>query len=84
MEETQMPITYDRFGRMKYHPDYHVNHGKDYTIKELSYICKYYKPGHVKTLALDVGRTETSIRELVCRLRRLGKFEEYKNMELTH
>jgi DNA-binding MarR family transcriptional regulator len=80
MNEVERPIEYDRQGRMKYHPDYHHNHNKPYTMKELSYICKHYKRGQVKSLALALGRTEHSIRVLVNKLRRDGLFEQYKNM----
>jgi hypothetical protein len=73
-------VRYDRFGRMQYHPDYHPNQGKSYTVKENAYLCKHYVRGHVKTLALDMGRTETSIRSRICELRRRGQFEYYKNM----
>ncbi len=27
-------VTYDSTGRMKYHPDYHPNHGKPYTTQD--------------------------------------------------
>jgi hypothetical protein len=73
-------IKYDKYGRMKFHPDYHERHGKGYTTKELSYICKHYYRGNVKTLAAAMERTETSMRQLVCDLRAAGKFEHYKTM----
>lgn len=77
------PVKYDRWGRMKYHPDYHPNQGKDYTTQELSYICKHYIRGNVKTLSFDVGRTEHSIRQRINMLRKNGEFNHYKNLELA-
>ncbi|WP_433775304.1 DNA-entry nuclease [Bacillus wiedmannii] len=70
-----MEVQYDAQGRMKYHPDYHPNHKKPYTTRELAYICKYYGFGKVKGIALSLGRTETTIRQLVNVLRNNGTFE---------
>lgn len=77
-----MEVQYDRLGRMKYHPDFHHNHGKEYTVKELAYLCKYYSRGNIKTLAMDLGRTETSIQHQVSKLRKKGLFDFYKNLEV--
>lgn len=75
-------VQYDRWGRMQYHPEFHPNQGKRYTVKELAYLCKYYIPGNVKTLALDLGRTEHSVRQYVNELRRKGLFDHYKYMNV--
>lgn len=75
-----MEVQYDAQGRMKYHPDYHPNHNKSYTTKELAYICKHYGFGKVKGIALALGRTETTIRQLVNVMRKNGTFEKYKDM----
>ncbi|QKE07619.1 DNA-entry nuclease [Bacillus cereus] len=75
-----MEVQYDAQGRMKYHPDYHPNHKKPYTTRELAYICKYYGFGKVKGIALALGRTESTIRQLVNTLRKNGMFEKYKTM----
>ncbi|MEC5267350.1 DNA-entry nuclease [Bacillus mycoides] len=66
-----MEVQYDAQGRMKYHP----NHKKPYTTKG-----KYYGFGKVKGIALSLGRTETTIRQLVNVLRKNGMFEKYKDM----
>ncbi|RUT38714.1 DNA-entry nuclease [Paenibacillus anaericanus] len=73
-------IKYDRWGRMLYHSEFHPNQGKSYSTKELSYICKHYSRGNVKTLSLDVGRTEHSLRQLANTLRKEGLFEHYKSL----
>jgi len=28
MNNSTIPVTYDTYGRMQYHPDFHPNHGK--------------------------------------------------------
>lgn len=79
-QDEMTEIKYDRWGRMMYHPDFHYNQGKSYSTKELSYICKHYSRGHVKTLSLDVGRTEHSLRQRVNQLRKDGLFDHYKSL----
>lgn len=71
-------VQYGAQGRMKYHP----NHKKPYTTRELAYVCKYYGFGKVKAIALALGRTESTIRQLVNTLRKNGVFEKYKDMEV--
>ncbi|MCG3089157.1 hypothetical protein [Sporosarcina cyprini] len=78
---TDPTIQYDSQGRIKYHPDYHHNHGKDYTTCELSYICKNYYKGNLRRLSLAVGRTERTLISITTKLRKAGIFEFYKNLE---
>lgn len=74
-------VTYDSTGRMKYHPDYHPNHGKPYTTQELSYLCKMYEGhGNRKRMSMALGRTEASLASLVHHLRKSGKFDQFKNL----
>ncbi|HDR6272069.1 TPA: DNA-entry nuclease [Bacillus cereus] len=68
-----MEIKYDAQGRMKYLP----NPKKLYTTKELG---KYYGFGKVKGIASSLGRTETTIRQVVNVLRKNGMFKKYKAM----
>lgn len=78
----EIRVEYDRWGRMKYHPEFHHNYRKSYTVKELAYICKHYGQGNLKTLSLDVGRTEQSLRTLVYQLKKKGLYEYYKNLNI--
>ena len=48
-------VEYDRWGRMKYHPEYHENHGKSFTIEELYYLCKYWEVDDIKDLSFGMG-----------------------------
>lgn len=74
---------YDRWGRPKYNPNKHLNHGKEYTTKELRYICKNYGYGKVREIADTLGRNENSIRRVAQRLKKTGEFEKYANDEVT-
>ncbi len=82
MSTDNLSVQYDTSGRMKYHPDYHFNHQKPYTIEELVYICKQYEWGNVKTLSLDVGRTEATLHSRIYKLKESGEFDFYKNLNL--
>lgn len=76
-----MEVQYDSAGRMKYHPEYHHNHGKPYTIQELAYICSMYESATRRQVSMAVGRTEGTVAQLVQILRKRNQFEFYKNLE---
>ncbi|MEK4781115.1 DNA-entry nuclease [Bacillus sp. FSL L8-0199] len=76
-------IQYDSCGRMKYHPDYHFNHKKPYTVKELAYICATYQRGARKSVAMAVGRTESTISDLICKMKKDGTFDHYRQLGQT-
>lgn len=73
-------ISYDRYGRMKYHPEFHFSHGKAFTESDLEYICKFYEVDHTRDIAFAIGKTEHTIRSKVDQLRKKGLFEHYKNL----
>ena len=90
MTETEKKLEYDRYGRLKYNPAYHINQGKPWTTKENIYLCKYYtcenvrskkgvKVSNIKTLSLDMGRTEVSIKQQLRALRAAGLYDIYKH-----
>ncbi|MEK3955395.1 DNA-entry nuclease [Psychrobacillus sp. FSL K6-1464] len=74
------PIEYDRFGQMKYHPEYHENHRKPFSEPELEYMCKYWHLDSTKTMSLALGKTETTISQKVNELNKSGLFQYYKNL----
>lgn len=82
MKAAEQEFEYDRWGRMKYHPEAHPKHRTPYTIQELAYLCKHYRRGWVQTLAFDLGRTERSIRQRVNQLRKEGLFDYFKKLEI--
>jgi hypothetical protein len=75
---------FDKQNRMKYHPDFHFNHGKSFTEEELEYICKYYEIDGSRTIGFALGRTENTIRTIIGKLIRSGKFAFYKNRGLYY
>ncbi|MGG3871414.1 DNA-entry nuclease [Brevibacillus laterosporus] len=72
--------SYDRFNRMKYHPDFHTNQGKPWSTEELQYLCRFYDHDHGRAIAFALGRTETTLRTKVDLLKRKGMFEYYKHL----
>lgn len=73
-------ITYDKHGRMLYHPEFHFSHGTHFTESDLEYICKFSEVDHARHLAFAIGKTEHTIRTKISNLKRSGKYEYYKNL----
>lgn len=73
-------IQLDRFGRMLYHPDFHPNHKKPYTVEDIEYLCKFWEYDHRRSLAYALGRPEHSLASVVNRLRKEGLYEYYKSL----
>ncbi|CAM5662992.1 DNA-entry nuclease OS=Lysinibacillus sphaericus OX=1421 GN=LS41612_04505 PE=4 SV=1 [Lysinibacillus sphaericus] len=63
-------ITYDKYGRMQYHPEFHFSHGKPFSESELEYICKFYEVNYTRMISFAIGRTEHTIRSKVDSLRK--------------
>lgn len=78
--KTMQTVEFDKYGRMKYHPDFHENHRKPFSESDLEYMCKYWELDSIKTMSLALGKTETTITQKVTHLRKCGEFEYYKNL----
>ncbi|TKH40310.1 DNA-entry nuclease [Paenibacillus polymyxa] len=74
-------ITYDKLGRMQYHPDFHPNHHKPFSREELIYLCKYWGVDDRRTMSYALGRTECTLSSKVTNLKKSGKFNYYKSLE---
>lgn len=71
---------YDGLGRMKYHPEFHPNHGKPFTTGELIYLCKFYEYDGALLVGHALGKVPHVINSKVAKLKHQGRFEYYKNM----
>lgn len=71
---------YDCNGKLLYNPEYHENHGKRFSEEELEYMCKYIELDGLKSMAMALGKTENVVNVKVQRLKKMGKFEYYKNL----
>lgn len=50
-----------------------------YTDEEKAYVCRFYEYDGTEKIALALNKTVLQIRNLVKYLKRVNKFEEYKN-----
>lgn len=79
----QVPIKYDSCRRMIYHPEFHPNHRKPISEEDLEYLCYFYERDHRQSIAFALGRTEATVSDLYCKLKKKGLVEYYKNRYLT-
>lgn len=73
-------ITYDKLDRMNYHPDFHPNHGKHFSLSERIYVCKFHGIDDLRSLSFAIGKTEHAIATQISSLRQAGLYEKYKAM----
>lgn len=67
-----MPITFDKYGRMRYHPDFHENHGKPMTTSDRKFLIENYETMGPEQCSLALGRTIEAIYAYATNLRRQG------------
>lgn len=77
-DDVEEGIVYDKYGRMKVHPDFHPNQGKVFTQDELEYLCAFYEVDHTRTMSFALGKSEASIRNKYFELKRKGFINFYK------
>lgn len=56
-----MNVEYDRYGRMKYCPELHPNHGKKWSEEDLEYMRDYYSKIGPEEMSLALGRPMTAV-----------------------
>ena len=66
------PVTYDKYGRMNYHPDYHQNHGKPWKTTEQKYLIDNYVSMGPEQISLALERTIHVVMQKACELRKKG------------
>lgn len=74
-------LQYDRLGRMKYHPDFHDNHGKRFSDEELCYLAKFYKFDGRRHVSLALGRPEGPVQKKYLELLHSKRLDFYKNLD---
>ncbi len=67
-----MDITYDRYGRMNYHPDFHFNHKKFWSTQDQKFLIEMYERIGPDQVALSLGRTINVVMTRARRLRKKG------------
>ncbi|MBO8172428.1 MAG: DNA-entry nuclease [Bacillaceae bacterium] len=79
LENERYDIEFDAHGRMKYHPDFHPNHGKPFTEEDLEYLCTFYEVDNKRSLSFAIGKTEHVCRTKYYELKRKGLVDYYKD-----
>ena len=73
-------ITFDKQGRMDYHPEFHTTHGDPITPEEKIYIAKYYDVDDARTLGFALGKTEKSVMSYASKMRKSGEWDYYRSL----
>lgn len=66
--------------RMRYNPEFHENHGKPFTVKELAYMCSMWDSMKKADIAMALGRTHGTVLSKAYSLKKNGQFEYYKKL----
>lgn len=77
-------IVYDSYGRMKYHPEYHPNHKKDWTNHDEKYLIENYAIVGPEMAAAALGRTIGVVMTRAYVLRKEGRMPKAIAGAKTH
>lgn len=74
MEATEnvTPVTYDRYGRMNYHPDFHAKQKTPWTNKDQKYLIDNYALIGPEQISFELERTIHMVMQRACQLRKQG------------
>lgn len=70
-------IEYDEDGRLKYHPDFHTEQGKQFTTMEIAYLCKFLDTDDLKSLSFALGRTEQVLYNMIATIKKNNLFDHF-------
>lgn len=65
-------ITYDKYGRMQYHPDFHANHKKPWTTSDQKFLIENYEKIGPEETSLALERTIHTVMTKAAKLRKQG------------
>lgn len=69
-----------KINRLTYNSELHSNHKKEWTTKDLIYLCGVYEIDKKRDISIALERTENAIFQKANILRKQGLFEKYKEM----
>jgi hypothetical protein len=70
---TAAPVTYDRYGRMNFHPDFHGKQGMPWTTTDEKYLIENYYTDGPEQVSLSLERTIHTIMTRAYELRKAGR-----------
>lgn len=82
MNNIDIPVTYDAYGRMQYHPDFHPNHGLPWKTTDQKYLIERYVLDRPEQVSFALGRTIHTVMGKAWELRKLGLMP--KPTSVTH
>lgn len=82
MNSSDIPVTYDAYGRMQYHPDFHLNHGLPWKTTDQKYLIERYVLDGPEQVSFALGRTIHTVMAKAWELRKLGLMP--KPTSVTH
>lgn len=71
----EIPVVYDRFGRMKFHPDYHAKHLAPWTTTDEKFLIENYMTAGAEQCSLALERTIQTVMQRVCAMRKAGRMD---------
>lgn len=74
-------IEYDRYGRMKYNPEFHKRSGQIWSKSDLNYLINWYDKIGAEEMSFALERPISAISEKVAVLRRRGTMKKPKKQK---
>ena len=71
MTSTQ-PVTYDKYGRMNYHPDFHGNQKQPWTTVDQKFLIENYENMGPEEISFALERTIHTVMTRAYQLRKIG------------
>lgn len=69
-------VAYDRYGRMKYHPEFHSKQQTPWTVEDQNYLIENYVPLGPEQISFALERTIQTVMQRACELRKKGMMEK--------
>lgn len=71
-------ITYDKYGRMNYHPDFHGNQKQPWTTTDQKFLIENYELMGPEEISFALERTIHTVMTRAYKLRQIGLMEKPK------
>ncbi|MEH6941503.1 hypothetical protein [Bacillus sp. JJ722] len=72
---------YNAHNQLLYNELIHYNQNVRFTFEETVYICNWHDKISIKEIALSIGKTERSIVDRICYLKRTNQYEELRRVK---
>jgi len=82
MNNNNIPVTYDAYGRMQYHPDFHPNHGLPWKTTEQKYLIERYELDGPEQVSFALGRIIHTVKAKAGEFRKLGVMSKPTKIKL--